>query len=96
MAMRDQYDFEGLTNEAERLVIDELEKQLAVLESAPRTEEAVLDMAALALNNIRPFYHVSLLGKLYAQSMDNTEYAEKVRRAVRDAIRKVASNPPGA
>jgi len=95
MGLRDQYDFDSLSNEAERLVIEELERQLSQLSSAPRSQEAVLDMAALALNHIQPFYHVSLMGKLYAGAIENTEYATKVRRAVRDAIRKVAANPSG-
>ena len=96
MGLRDQYDFDSLRNEAERLVIEELGRQLSRLRSAPRSEEAVLDMAALALNNVQPFYHVSLMGQLYAGAIENTEYAAKVRRAVRDAIRKVAANPSRA
>jgi competence protein ComFB len=93
MGLRDFYDFEPLRNEAERLVIEELERQLEDKDQIPRDEETILDIAALALNHVPPFYNVSLLGKLYASKTDQTEYAEKVRKAVHDAIRKVLSNP---
>ena len=93
MSLRELYDFDSLRNEAERLVIDELERQLERLPEVSRTEEVVFDIAALALNHVPPFYHVSLLGKLYASSIDETDYALKVRKAVREAIRKVVANP---
>jgi competence protein ComFB len=94
MGIREEVDFGSLVNEAERLVIEELERQLERLESVPKTEESILDMAALALNNVPPFYHVSLLGKLYASSIQGTEYTRRIEKAVREAIRKVAANPP--
>jgi competence protein ComFB len=93
MGIRDLYDFDSLRNEAERLVVDELERQLQALDRAPRDEETILDIAALALNHVPPFYNVSLLGKLYASAIDGTDYAQKVRKAVGDAIRKVIANP---
>ena len=93
MSLRDTYDFDSLRNEAERLVVEELERQLAELDQVPRDQETILDIAALALNHIPPFYNVSLLGKLYASSIDATDYAGRVRVAVRDAIRKVVANP---
>ncbi len=93
MSLRELYDFDSLRNEAERLVIDELERQLEELPDVPHTEETVLDIAAFALNHVPPFYHVSLLGKLYAASIDETGYALTIRKAVREAIRKVVSNP---
>ena len=93
MGLRDLYDFDALHNEAERLVVDELERQLEELDQVPRDQETILDIAALALNHVPPFYNVSLLGKLYASTIDETQYAAKVRTAVRDAIRKVVANP---
>ena len=93
MSLRERYDFDSLRNEAERLVIEELERQLDELPNLPRTEETILDIAALALNHVRPFYCGSLLGKLYASAIDRTGYAQEVKKAVREAIRKVVSNP---
>ena len=95
MALKDIYDFELLKNEAEQLVLYELEKQL---ESEPgeicRCNECVVDMAAIALNTVKPLYRFSLLGSLYAaQAMNKQSYADGVQRAVAHAIKKVKTNP---
>jgi len=95
MSIKDNYNFEFLVNEAERLVLEELEQQLGSEENAEicKCEECVLDMAALALNNISPMYRVSLMGTLYAHSLQDTDYAKQVRKVVREAVGKVAKNP---
>lgn len=95
MELRRMYDFSILVNEAERMVLDELERQLDDAEGRGicTCEDCVLDMAALALNTIKPLYRVSLLGTLYAQAADGTEYADKVRKAVEGAVDKVRKNP---
>jgi competence protein ComFB len=95
MGIREEYDFGILVNEAERLVTDELERALA--ERADPAicvcQDCVLDMAAFALNALKPVYRVSLLGTIYAQAMDGGEYAQEVRAAVAAAIGKVSANP---
>jgi len=95
MDFKDRYDLGNLINEAERLVIAELERQLALAEhkDACLCEECVLDMAAYALNNIRPLYRVSLLGTLYAHAIERTEFAVELRSAVTKAIAKIKANP---
>ncbi|GHV91491.1 hypothetical protein AGMMS50268_19940 [Spirochaetia bacterium] len=96
MAFSDNYDFELLKNEAEKLVVDELGKQL---ESCPEEictcNECVVDMAAMALNAVKPLYRFSLLGTLYAAQAVNeqTDYADSIRDAVSNAIEKVRKNP---
>jgi competence protein ComFB len=95
MGIRDDYDFSILANEAERMVTDELERNLAA-RSDPSIcvcQDCVLDMAALALNGLKPVYRVSLLGTMYAQAMDESGYADEVRAAVDLAIAKVHANP---
>jgi len=95
MELRKMYDFSILVNEAERMVIDELDRQLGDAESQGICicEDCVLDMAALALNTVKPLYRVSLLGTLYAHAADGTEYADHIRKAVETAIEKVRKNP---
>ena len=95
MELRQMYDFSMLVNEAERMVLDELDRQLADAEAQGicTCEDCVLDMAALALNSIKPLYRVSLLGTLYAHAAEGTEYAEQVRKAVEKAVEKVRKNP---
>jgi competence protein ComFB len=95
MAFIDKYDFEILKNEAENLVIQELDRQLETYtEEVCRCSECVVDMAAIALNSVRPLYRVSLLGTLYAATaMDQKAYGTSVREAVFRAIEKVRKNP---
>ena len=95
MAFIENYDFELLKNEAENLVLKELDRQLENY-SAPicLCNECVMDMAAMTLNAVRPLYRVSLLGSLYtANAMDEKDYASSIREAVFNAIEKVRNNP---
>ncbi|MDR1030155.1 MAG: late competence development ComFB family protein [Treponema sp.] len=95
MALIDRYDFELLENQAEKLVFNELEQQLAAFEGELcRCNECVVDMAAMALNMVKPLYRFSLLGTLYAaQAMTDEAYAASVREAVSTAIEKIRVNP---
>lgn len=95
MSLEEKYNFEFLVNEAERLVLEELEKQLEKDTDGEicKCEECILDMAAYALNNVPPAYRSSLLGSLYAKAMEESEYAEVVRKAVSKAIEVVSKNP---
>ena len=90
MSLKDKYSFDNLENEGERLVLEELEKQLEDDSNAEvcKCKDCVVDMAAFALNNIRPMYRSSLTGKLFAYALDRTDYANEVREAVRKSIEK--------
>lgn len=94
MGFKDSYDFGVLVNEAERMVTEELERRLAERAdpSICLCEDCVLDMAAFALNSLKPIYRVSLLGTMYAHAADEGVQAQ-VRRAVDAGITKVHSNP---
>lgn len=95
MAFKDEYDFELLKNEAENLVVREIEQQLKN-ESGDmcRCNECIVDIAAIALNAVKPLYRFSLLGTLYAsQAMTEQAYADSVKKAVNAAIKKVRKNP---
>jgi competence protein ComFB len=94
MGLKDEYDFENLINEAESLVLRELETQLAGAEETCTCQDCVLDMAAFALNNVKPYYRVSLMGTLYARATtDQSEYGREIKKAVQEAIKKVRANP---
>jgi competence protein ComFB len=95
MAFIDKYDFDLLVNEAEKKIIAELERQLNAYEGdICRCGECVIDMAAMALNSVKPLYRVSLLGSLYAaQVMNEASYAQGVREAVARSIEQVRKNP---
>ena len=95
MGLREEYSFEHLVNESENLVIDEMERQLALKknESNCRCEDCVLDIAAFSLNSLMPLYRVSLMGTMYAKNAPHTPYADEVKAAVAAAIVKVRANP---
>ena len=95
MALSDTYNFELLKNEAETLVLDELELQLAQEgDEICRCNDCIVDMAAMALNNVKPLYRFSILGTLFAaQAINEPAYADTIKQAVAKAIEKVSSNP---
>jgi competence protein ComFB len=94
MAFRDVYDFDFLVNGAEELVLRELETQLGKYEdSVCRCNDCVVDMAAIALNAVRPNYRSSVLGELYAKGPIQPEYLAEIKKAVNSAISKVYHNP---
>ena len=94
MSLDNRYDFENLKNETERLVLEHLEKELDENADICTCEDCVLDMAAYALNKLKPNYRVSLLGRLYAQAKDEDEaYAKSVQKAVKEAVSKITQNP---
>jgi competence protein ComFB len=102
MPLRDRYDFESLVNVAESLVLRELEAQLVGLGATVKgasgaapcaCKDCVLDMAAYALNNVKPSYRVSLMGSFSPGSAEEAGYAKEISRVVREAIEKVRANP---
>ena len=93
MALKDKYDFDMLVNEAESLVLAELEAQMARTPGLCTCQESVLDMAAYALNKVRPSYRASLMGSVYAKAAVRPDYAREISHAVREAIEKVKTNP---
>jgi len=95
MAFIDEYDFNLLKNEAEVIVIREIEQQLkSGHEDMCRCNDCIVDIAAISLNTVKPLYRFSILGTLYAsQAMTEKSYADSVKKAVIDAIKKVKKNP---
>ncbi len=93
MGLREDYDFDNLVNEAESLVISELESQIARTPGLCTCQDCVLDMAAYALNKVKPAYRVSLMGSVYARTAAHTDRARDIAQAVTEAIEKVKANP---
>jgi len=94
MSFLNEYNFDLLKNEAEVLVIREMEKQLSKTTDMCLCNECVVDIAAIALNAVKPLYRFSLLGTLYAaQAITEKSYADSIQNAVAEAIQKVKTNP---
>ena len=94
MGIRERYDFHSLSNEAEELVVAEIERQIPAHPALCTCSECILDVAAYALNMVRPRYRVSLLDSVYVQPEERKEYLKEIRQAVLDGIIKVSTNPP--
>ena len=89
MKLIELYDFSIINNEAFNLVIDEMENQLTD-EEKEDNEDFIIDVATYALNQVKPAYRATLLGKLYTQSLKESAYMDSVRKAVKEAIKKLA------
>jgi competence protein ComFB len=95
MALRDEYHLEDLKNMAEDLVVDQMELQLESKHpDLAITEDLVLDIAAYALNLIKPMYRVNLMGRMYTHAFSEM-YHNEIVDAVEKAITKVVANPDG-
>ncbi len=95
MDLEKYYDLSVLVNDSERLVLEELGRRLdtAQEEGICDCQDCVVDMAAFALNSLKPLYHASLMGTFYAHAKAEGDYAGQVRAAVDEAIRKIKDNP---
>lgn len=95
MDLEKNYDLSILVNDTERMVLDELGKRLetAAEDGICDCQDCVVDMAALALNMLKPMYHASLLGTMYAHAAETGDYADAIKNAVNQAIEKVRANP---
>lgn len=95
MSLKDSYNFENLVNETERIVLEQMEVllNLEVSRDICKCQDCVLDMTALALNSLEPHYRVSLIGTVYAKTIDEGEYAREVKKVVSSVIKKIAANP---
>jgi competence protein ComFB len=89
------YNFENLSNITEKIVLDELGLQLDEYTDICKCNDCVVDMAAIALNSVKPLYRCSLLGELYTAeaAVNNEVYVKSIKDAVNFAIKKVSSNP---
>lgn len=87
MGLQDKYDFSQIENEAEKLVIKEIE--LSLPEEEWEEEEFIMDVATYALNHLKPAYSHTLIGKLYSKELEHEDYMKEVEKAVKLAIKKV-------
>jgi competence protein ComFB len=87
MKLTEMYDFKQIVNAAEDLVIEEIAAQLP--EEDWENEDLVFDIATYALNQVSPMYRYTLLGKMYSDTLKETDQYKAVRAAVGKAIAKI-------
>jgi competence protein ComFB len=93
MNLSDRNLTDTLINDAEALVIQEMERQIPRHHGLCTCNECIIDIAAYALNNVRPRYRVSLLDTVFADRGEQSAYAREIERAVAEAIATVRRNP---
>ncbi len=89
------YNLSLIVNEAEKVIIAEVERQLELEENVEmcKCQDCVLDIIALALNKVPPAYRSTFTGVIYAQKLSSGDYIELYSSAVSEAIKKVKNNP---
>lgn len=92
MSLPDKLHFDALVNEAEALVFEEMRRQLPAHPEMCTCEDCLTDIAAHALNHVRPRYRASLLDRVTAAG-DAAAYAREVHRAVAEAIARIQAHP---
>ena len=93
MDLSDRRLLDTLVNEAEELVVQEIRRQVSRQPELCTCDECVLDMAAYALNKVKPRYRVSLLDTVYADRQERSAYARQIEEAVAEAILTVKTHP---
>jgi len=92
VALIDYHDVDELQNRNEEKVWMAIEHHLEKNESLCRCRDCILDTAAIALNAIKPRYHVYSFHEKGGQEED-TVILEEAKKAVADAFKKVTKRP---
>lgn len=93
MSFKEKYPVESLINENVEEVFKTIDKVLAEGEGFCTCQDCMLDVAAIALNNLQPNYRVFLLRPIHRDSEIVHEHLEKVEEAVRSAVAVVKKRP---
>lgn len=95
MDVEKNYDLSSIVNDTQRMVLEELGHRLdsAEADGICDCQDCVMDAATIALNSLKPRYHASLIGSMYARAAEEGDYAEAVRKAVDFALKKVKASP---
>lgn len=93
MSFKGEYPVESLINENEDCVFRTIENVLASGVDICRCKDCMLDVAAIALNNLKPYYRVFLVRPVHCDSEFIEARLRKVEEEVRKAIEIVRLRP---
>jgi competence protein ComFB len=83
-----------LINLMEKEVIHTVDKVLNQMDGLCKCEKCKMDIAAIALNNLKPNYVVSQKGEVYSKINNmNYQFNTDVVAAITNAIEMVKNNP---
>lgn len=84
-----------IRNYLEEFVEELAKEQLKKYPELAKSERALMDVMALALNNLKPMYVVSDAGHILTEvKLSSDQIRAKVLVAVLQAVEKVRKNPP--
>ena len=93
MSFKEKYPVDGLINENEERVFKVIDKILAEGEDLCTCQDCMMDVAAIALNNLPPNYRVFLMRPIHRDSEIVQGHLQKVEEAVRRALDIVKKRP---
>ena len=93
MSFKEKYSVESLINENVEEVFKAIDKVLAEGEGFCTCQDCMLDVAAIALNNLQPNYRVFLIRPVHRDSEIVYKHLKKVEEAVRKAVAIVKKRP---
>jgi competence protein ComFB len=92
MKLNERYDMENMKNRAEEMVFQAIEKEIEKGGEACTCEECVLDLAAYALNHVRPRYYTSLLAPLTPRREADRKMQVELELAIASGLKKLKSH----
>lgn len=93
MSFKDKYPVKALINENEEQVFKAIDNIMAKEKDICTCQDCMLDVAALALNNLMPSYRVFLMRTVHRDSELVNSHLRKVEEAVCQAIAVVRKKP---
>lgn len=93
MKLNDIYNFDYLKNATEEIVKDILAEEMEHDKSICNCDDCVIDIVAIALNNLKPRYTTSLKGNIYVTAKADIEYMKAARDAIKYSVEKIKANP---
>ncbi|MBL7170909.1 MAG: late competence development ComFB family protein [Candidatus Omnitrophica bacterium] len=93
MSFKKKYPVENLINENEEEVFKIIDKILAEEKDICLCPDCMMDVAAIALNNLEPRYRVFLVRPVHRDSELISARLRKVEEAVRNALAIVKKSP---
>jgi competence protein ComFB len=93
MKLGERYNLDNMKNRAEEMVFEAIEKQIEKGSDMCTCEECVLDLAAWALNHVKPGYYTSLLAPLTPRPEAVRKLQVEIELAIDSGLKKLKSHP---
>ncbi len=93
MKLKERYNLDNLSNRAEELVFEEIERLIEREVDMCTCEECVTDLAAWTLNHVSPRYYTSLLAPLTPDPGRERQLRVEIELALAAGLKKLKAHP---